>query len=75
MTQALRVFTLTMGRLNLWIAALLLAGLLHHPQGALQAEPRAADQRPTGRRADRGSEIRAGQTGDDRSPRPADPAA
>lgn len=37
MTHALRGFVLALGRLNLWIAALLLAGLLQHQQGALQA--------------------------------------
>ncbi|WP_426033226.1 hypothetical protein [Cypionkella sp. TWP1-2-1b2] len=36
MTHALRVFALTLGRLNLWIAALFLAGLLQHQQATLQ---------------------------------------
>lgn len=35
MTHALRVFALTLGRLNLWIAALFLAGLLQYQQAAL----------------------------------------
>lgn len=35
-TQPLRIFAFTLGRLHLWIAALMLVGLLHDPQGALQ---------------------------------------
>ena len=38
MKHAVRTFVLTLCRLNLWIAALLLVGLLHDPQGPLQAQ-------------------------------------
>lgn len=37
MTQALRNLAFTLSRLNLWIAALLVLGLLHDPHGALQS--------------------------------------
>ncbi len=36
MTYALGVFVLTLGRLNLWIVALFLAGLLQHQQATQQ---------------------------------------
>jgi len=38
-TQVLRIIARNLGRLNLWIAALLLLGLLQDPQAALQSRP------------------------------------